>query len=101
MTVDRGLDTFTGTYLEWAGHSSTVSANPALPERSKSGWNSRTIRLPRSAAVLFLVRTQFLSLSDISRIPGWRQPGRILAELPEDTVEYNGVSRYGRADSGC
>jgi hypothetical protein len=87
VTVDQRLDTFTGPHLEWAGRSSTVSANPALPERFHVRVElQHLIRLPRLAAVLFLVRTQL-------------RLGRILAELPEDTTEYNGVSRYGKAAS--
>ena len=43
-----------------------------VPRRGRTQQHrvGKPCRLPPSAAVLLLVRTQFLSLSDISRIPG-------------------------------
>jgi dimethylamine monooxygenase subunit A len=70
VTVDQRLDTFTGPHLEWAGRSSTVSANPALPERFHVRVElQHLIRLPRLAAVLFLVRTQLRLGPDTGRTP--------------------------------
>jgi hypothetical protein len=101
MTVDRRLDTSTETYPEWAQDRRTVAEDPALPERLHLRVEvQHFIRLPHSGAVLFLVRTHLLSLSDIARIPAWRERlGHVLAELPEDMAEYKGISRYRAAAS--
>jgi hypothetical protein len=101
MTVDRRLDTSTETYAEWASDRSTVSADPSLPERLHLRVEvQHLIRLPHSGAVLFLVRTHLLPLSDIAQVPAWRERlGRVLAELPEDMADYKGINRYRRAAS--
>ncbi|MEY9776380.1 DUF3445 domain-containing protein [Arthrobacter sp. MW3 TE3886] len=101
MTVDRRLDTSTETYPEWAQDRATVAEDPALPDRLHLRVEvQHLIRLPHSGAVLFLVRTHLLSLSDIAEVPAWRERlGRVLAELPEDMAEYKGISRYREAAS--
>jgi hypothetical protein len=101
MTVDRRLDTSTETYPQWARDRATVAGDPALPDRLHLRVEvQHLIRLPHSGAVLFLVRTHLLSLSDIARVPAWRERlGRVLAELPEDMAEYKGISRYRSAAS--
>lgn len=101
MTVDRRLDTSTETYPQWAGDRSTVAADPDLPDRLHLRVEvQHLIRLPHSGAVLFLVRTHLLSLTDIALVPAWRERlGRVLAELPEDMAGYKGISRYRHAAS--
>lgn len=101
MTVDRRLDTSTETYPEWAQDRSTVAADPSLPERLHLRVEvQHFLRLPHTGALLFLVRTHLLSLTDIARVPAWRERlGHILAELPEDMAEYKGISRYRKAAS--
>lgn len=101
MTIDRRLDTSTETYPDWAQDRATVAADPAMPDRLHLRVEvQHLIRLPHSGAVLFLVRTHLLSLSDIAGIPAWRERlGRVLAELPEDMAEYKGISRYRHAAS--
>jgi hypothetical protein len=101
MTIDRRLDTSTETYPDWAQDRAKVAADPAMPDRLHLRVEvQHLIRLPHSGAVLFLVRTHLLSLSDIARIPAWRERlGRVLAELPEDMAEYKGISRYRHAAS--
>ncbi len=101
MTVDRRLDTSTETYPEWARDRATVAEDPAMPDRLHLRVEvQHLIRLPHSGAVLFLVRTHLVPLSDIARVPAWRERlGHLLAELPEDMAEYKGISRYRKAAS--
>lgn len=101
MTVDRRLDTSTETYPDWAQDRSTVSADPALPDRLHLRVEvQHLIRLPHSGSILFLVRTHLLSLRDIKEVPAWRERlGHILDELPADMAEYKGISRYRAAAS--
>lgn len=101
MTIDRRLDTSTETYPDWAQDRSTIAEDPALPDRLHLRVEvQHLIRLPHSGAVLFLVRTYLLSLSEIAQVPVWRERmGRVLAELPEDMAEYKGISRYRKTAS--
>lgn len=101
MTIDRRLDTSTETYPNWAQDRGTIAEDPALPDRVHLRVEvQHLIRLPHSGAILFLVRTYLLPLSDIARVPVWRERmGRVLAELPEDMAEYKGISRYRKTAS--
>ncbi|MFE5708684.1 DUF3445 domain-containing protein [Rhodococcus koreensis] len=101
LTIDRRLDTSTETYPNWAPDRATIALDPALPDRVHLRVEvQHLIRLPHSGAILFLVRTYLLSLSDIAQVPAWRaRVGQVLAELPEDMAEYKGISRYRKAAS--
>lgn len=101
MTIDRRLDTSTETYPNWASDRSTIALDPALPNRVHLRVEvQHLIRLPHSGAVLFLIRSYLLPLSDIAKVPIWRKRmGEVLAELPEDLAEYKGIIRYRKAVS--
>ncbi|WP_082945135.1 DUF3445 domain-containing protein [Mycobacterium sp. 852013-50091_SCH5140682] len=101
MTIDRRLDTSTETYPNWAADRSTISTDPALPERVHLRVEvQQLIRLPRSGSILFLIRTYLLPLTDIAKVPAWRKrAGEVLAELPDDMAEYKGIIRYRKAAS--
>lgn len=56
------------------------------------------IRLPRSQAILFLIRTYTLTLEEVALVPEWALRLRnVLVELPDDLVEYKGLSLTRRA----
>lgn len=101
MTVDRRLDTSTETYPEWGPARATVAGDPALPERLHLRVEvQHLVRLPRSGAVMFLIRTHLVSLAEIAAVPAWRERlGKVLAELPQDMADYKGISRYRDAAS--
>lgn len=101
MTVDRRLDTSTETYPDWAQDRSLIVEDVDLPGRLHLRVEvQHMIRLPRSAALLFLIRTHLLPLVDIAKVPAWRKTlGHVLAELPEDMAEYKGIIRYRKAAS--
>lgn len=96
MTVDRRLDTSTETYPEWGRDRRLVVTDPALPDRLHLRVEvQHLLRLPRSGAILFLIRTYLLSLTDLARVPAWRSRfASVLAELPDDLTDYKGLSRY-------
>lgn len=95
MTVDRRLDTCTEVYDEWG---------PARAELRYAEIGARLhlrvevqhfVRLPRSNAVMFPIRTYLLSLDELSAVPAWsRRFERVLAGLPQDLVDYKGLTRY-------
>ena len=101
MTVDRRLDTSTETYPEWAADRGTIAEDPELPSRLHLRVEvQHMLCLPHSGAVLFLIRSYLLPLTDIAQVPLWRERlGHVLAELPEDMAEYKGISRYRQAAS--
>lgn len=101
MTIDRRLDTSTETYPNWAHDRATIADDPAMPDRLHLRVEiQHMIRLPHSGAVLFMIRSYLLPLTDIARVPVWRENmGHVLAELPEDMAEYKGISRYRHAAS--
>ncbi|MDJ0315374.1 DUF3445 domain-containing protein [Arthrobacter sp. H35-D1] len=101
MTVDRRLDTSTESYPEWARDRGTIANDPDLPNRLHLRVEvQHMLCLPHTGAVLFLVRTYLLPLSDIAQVPVWRErAGHVLAELPDDMAEYKGIIRYRKAAS--
>lgn len=101
MTIGQRLDTSTETYPEWGPDRATIGEDPALPDKLHLRVEvQHLLRLPHSGVVLFLIRSYLLPLSDIAKVPVWRENlGHVLAELPEDMAEYKGIIRYRKAAS--
>lgn len=101
MTVDRRLDTSTETYPNWAADRSAIVDDPDLPDRLHLRVEvQHMLCLPHTGTVLFLIRSYLLPLTDIAKVPAWRERlGHVLAELPEDMAEYKGIIRYRQAAS--
>lgn len=101
MTIGQRLDTSTETYPEWGPDRGTIADDPALPEKLHLRVEvQHLIRLPHSGVLMFLIRSYLLPLSDIAKVPAWRENlGQVLAELPEDMAEYKGIIRYRKAAS--
>ncbi|MGO4145654.1 DUF3445 domain-containing protein [Paenarthrobacter sp. YAF11_1] len=99
MTIDRRLDTSTETYPAWGHDRTRIAEDPALHERLHLRVEvQHLVRLPRSGALMFLVRTYLASLEELATIPAWRQRlGNVLAELPQDMADYKGISKYREA----
>ncbi|GAB2829448.1 DUF3445 domain-containing protein [Actinocorallia aurea] len=97
MTVGRRLDTSMEAYPEWGPERARAAASP---ETLGDTLHLRVevqhlLRLAPSGAVLFLIRTYLLSLREIARVPEWgRRLAAVLAELPDDLVEYKGLGAY-------
>jgi hypothetical protein len=96
MSVGRRLDQSTETYPEWGPDRVAVLSDPALADRLQLRVEvQHLIRLPASNAVLFLIRTSMLSLRELATVPEWAARFHaVLAELPEDLVEYKGLTRF-------
>lgn len=98
VTVGPRLDTATETYPVWGPDRRLV-----LDEDVGSRLHLRTevqhlIRLPRSGAVMFLIRTYLLSLSDLATVASWRErTANVFEELPDDMADYKGISRFRSA----
>jgi hypothetical protein len=98
MTVGRRLDTATETYPEWGSDRRLVLEQDLGSRLHLRVEVQHLVRLPSSGAVLFLIRTYLLPLTDVARVPAWRDRlAAVLEELPEDMADYKGITRYRHA----
>jgi hypothetical protein len=96
MSIDRTLDQSTEAYPVWGPDRAAIVDDPALGERLQLRVEvQHLIRLPTSGAVLFLIRTSMLSLRELATVPEWTARfGSVLRELPQDMVDYKGLTRF-------
>jgi hypothetical protein len=95
MTVDRRLDTCTEVYDEWGPARAELRFEEIGERLHLRVEVQHFARLPRSNAVMFPIRTYLLSLGELSAVPVWsRRFERVLAGLPQDLVDYKGLTRY-------
>ena len=51
-------------------------------------------RLPRSNAILFVIRCYLISFNELVTVPKWgRRLPRVLKSLPPEIVDYKGLTR--------
>lgn len=94
MTVDRRLDTSTETYPEWGRDRRLLTPAEAGHRLHLRVEVQHLLRLPQTGTIMFLIRTYMLSLAEVSLVPTWRdQLAAVLAELPQDIVDYKGLTR--------
>jgi hypothetical protein len=93
-TAGRCLDTALDSYADWGASRQTMAEAEAFAEQFHMRVEvQHLIRLPESGAIMFLIRTYLLPLSDILAIPAWaRQFALVLGDLPDDIIEYKGLA---------
>lgn len=95
MTVGRRLDTTTDVYPEWGPDRATLTPDEIGARLHLRVEVQHLIRLPRSNAVMFPIRTYLASLDEIASVPAWSTRfERVLGGLPQDLVDYKGLTRY-------
>lgn len=95
MTVDRRLDTATETYHRWGRDRRLLTPEEIGQRLHLRVEVQHLLRLPDSGCILFLIRTHLMPLDEIARVPDWcRSLASVLAELPQDMVDYKGLSRF-------
>ncbi len=95
MSVDHRLDTCTEVYDEWGPARADLRYEEIGRRLHLRVEVQHFVRLPRSNAVMFPIRTYLCSLDDLCTVPAWaRRFERVLAELPQDLVDYKGLTRY-------
>ena len=98
MTVGRRLDVSTEAVPEWLPDRQRLEA--VDDEEFGRLIHLRVeiqhlIRLPESGAICFLIRSYMLPLADVATVEQWRvRTAAVLAELPDDMVEYKGLAAY-------
>jgi hypothetical protein len=94
MTVNPRLDTSPENYHKWGPDRMTVTPENVgekmhLRVELQSLW-----RLPRSNAILFVIRCYLISLDELVTVPKWgRRLPRVLKSLPPEIVDYKGLTR--------
>ncbi|AKK30443.1 DUF3445 domain-containing protein [Mycobacterium sp. EPa45] len=98
MTVGRRLDVSTESLPEWLPDPRELDAvdDDAFGRLIHLRVEvQHVIRLPESGAICFLIRSYMLPLADIATVEEWRtRTAAVLAELPDDMVEYKGLAGY-------
>ena len=95
MTINPRLDTSPENYHKWGPDRATVT-----PENVGNKVHLRcelqTLwRLPRSNAILFVIRCYLIKMEELVTVPKWaRRFHRVLRDLPPQLVDYKGLTRY-------
>jgi dimethylamine monooxygenase subunit A len=98
MTINSRLDTSPENYPKWGPDRMTVT-----PENVGSKVHLRCElqslwRLPRSNAILFVIRCYLIKMEEVVTVPKWaRRLPRVLRSLPPELVDYKGLTRYRQA----
>ena len=95
MTINPRLDTSPENYPKWGPDRATVTPENVgdkvhLRVELQSLW-----RLPRSNAILFVIRCYLISMNELVQVQKWanRFP-RVLQTLPAELIDYKGLTRY-------
>lgn len=95
ITVDRLLDTCTEVYDEWGPGRANLRYEDIGQRLHLRVEIQHFVRLPRSNAVMFPIRTYLISFDEISTVAPWvRRLESVLRGLPQDLVDYKGLTRY-------
>ncbi len=95
MTINPRLDTSPENYHKWGPDRATVT-----PENVGNKVHLRcelqTLwRLPRSNAILFVIRCYLIKMEELVTVPKWaRRFHRVLRDLPPELADYKGLTRY-------
>ncbi|MBF6441902.1 heme-dependent oxidative N-demethylase family protein [Nocardia farcinica] len=97
LTVDGRLDTATETYPDWGRDRRTLAEGPLTEVGDRLFLRTEVqhlVRLPCSAAIMFLIRTYLLPFRAVASVPEWgARLHAVLRELPADMAEYKGLAR--------
>lgn len=95
MTINPRLDTSPENYPKWGPDRTTVTPENVgnkvhLRCELQSLW-----RLPRSNAILFVIRCYLIKMEELVTVPKWgRRFHRVLRDLPPELADYKGLTRY-------
>jgi dimethylamine monooxygenase subunit A len=95
MTINPRLDTSPENYHKWGPDRASVTPENVgdkvhLRCELQSLW-----RLPRSNAILFVIRCYLLKMDELVTMPKWaRRFHRVLRDLPPELADYKGLTRF-------
>ena len=95
LTINARMDTSPETYPNWGSDRTTITKDN-LGEKLHLRVELQVLdRMPRSNALLFSIRTYLISFDDLCSNPDWaRRMHRVMKSLPEELIEYKGLTRY-------
>ena len=95
LTINPRLDTSPETFHEWGSDRAKVTADNAGALVHLRVELQLMVRLPRSNALMFSIRTYLISLDELVTNPAWaRRLYRVMRDLPDPIADYKGISRY-------
>ena len=95
MTINPRLDTSPENYHKWGPDRATVTPEN-VGDKVHLRCELQTLwRLPRSNAILFVIRCYLIKMEELVTVPKWaRRFHRVLRDLPPQLVDYKGLTRY-------
>jgi hypothetical protein len=95
LTVNARMDTSSETYSEW-GHERTSITPENVAQKIYLRVELQVLdRMPRSNAMMFIIRTYLISLEDLVSNPLWAmRMHRTMKTLPAQLIDYKGLSRF-------
>lgn len=95
LTINARMDTSPETYPNWGEERNSVTLEN-VGEKVYLRVELQVLdRMPRSNALMFSIRTYLISMNDLVTNPEWaKRMHRVMQTLPEELVEYKGLSRY-------
>ena len=95
MTINPRLDTSPENYHKWGPDRATVTPEN-VGDKVHLRCELQTLwRLPRSNAILFVIRCYLIKMEELVTIPKWgRRFHRVLRDLPPELIDYKGLTRY-------
>ena len=95
LTVNARMDTSPETYPNWGTDRASINKDN-IGEKLHLRVELQVLdRMPRSNALLFSIRTYLISFEDLCSNPDWaRRMHRVMKSLPEELIEYKGLTRY-------
>ncbi|WP_084824815.1 heme-dependent oxidative N-demethylase family protein [Lampropedia cohaerens] len=95
LTINPRMDTSAETYHEWGKDRGTVTVDNVGSKVHLRVELQLLVRLPRSNALYFGIRTYLASMNELVTQPGWGQRlHRVMRDLPDALADYKGITRY-------
>jgi len=95
MTIHPRMDSSPETYAEWGSDRTTITAENAGRDVHLRVELQTLVRMPRSHALFFGIRTYLISLEDLCTNPVWQtRLLKVLKTLPAELIDYKGLTRY-------
>lgn len=95
MTINPRLDTSPENYPLWGPDRASVRMENVADKVHLRVELQTLWRLPRSNAILFVIRCYLISMGELVSVQKWaRRLPRVLRTLPPEIADYKGLTRY-------
>ena len=95
LTINPRLDSSPETFHQWGADRGRITAENVGQQVHLRVELQVMLRLPRSNAVMFSIRTYLISMDELVTQPGWGcRLHRVLRDLPVPIADYKGINHY-------